>query len=196
MDNRVFAANDINDAFVVVKTDYPDVTVRYENQTMGRTDKQGYLLVPSISSYYGAKYDIDTLDLPADRTAPKVEQRFAVKRKSGYLLNFPVERLRAASVVLHDSHHQPLPISSQVLRPNQATEYVGWDGIVWMEDLGANNPIHVVTPDGRSCDTQLAIADGQPKALETYGPLTCPLPPPPQGSAVSSADNSPSGISP
>ena len=196
MDNRVFAANDINDAFVVVKTDYPDVTVRYENQTMGRTDKQGYLLVPSISSYYGAKYDIDTLDLPADRTAPKVEQRFAVKRKSGYLLNFPVERLRAASVVLHDSNHQPLPISSQVLRPNQATEYVGWDGIVWMEDLGANNPIHVVTPDGRSCDTQLAIADGQPKALETYGPLTCPLPPPPQGSAVSSADHSPSGISP
>ena len=196
MDNRVFAANDINDAFVVVKTDYPDVTVRYENQTMGRTDKQGYLLVPSISSYYGAKYDIDTLDLPADRTAPKVEQRFAVKRKSGYLLNFPVERLRAASVVLHDSNHQPLPISSQVLRPNQATEYVGWDGIVWMEDLGANNPIHVVTPDGRSCDTQLAIADGQPKALETYGPLTCPLPPPPQGSAVSSVDNSPSGISP
>ncbi|WP_225614439.1 fimbria/pilus outer membrane usher protein [Pantoea sp. PNT02] len=196
MDNRVFAANDINDAFVVVKTDYPDVTVRYENQTMGRTDKQGYLLVPSISSYYGAKYDIDTLDLPADRTAPKVEQRFAVKRKSGYLLNFPVERLRAASVVLHDSNHQPLPISSQVLRPNQATEYVGWDGIVWMEDLDANNPIHVVTPDGRSCDTQLDIADGQPKALETYGPLTCPLPPPPQGSAVSSADNSPSGISP
>jgi len=196
MDNRVFAANDINDAFVVVKTDYPDVTVRYENQTMGRTDKQGYLLVPSISSYYGAKYDIDTLDLPADRTAPKVEQRFAVKRKSGYLLNFPVERLRAASVVLHDSNHQPLPISSQVLRPNQATEYVGWDGIVWMEDLGANNPIHVVTPDGRSCDTQMAIADGQPKALETYGPLTCPLSPPPQGSAVSSVDNSPSGISP
>ena len=196
MDNRVFAANDINDAFVVVKTDYPDVTVRYENQTMGRTDNEGYLLVPSISSYYGAKYDIDTLDLPADRTAPKVEQRFAVKRKSGYLLNFPVERLRAASVVLHDSNHQPLPISSQVLRPNQATEYVGWDGIVWMEDLGANNPIHVVTPDGRSCDTQLAIADGQPKALETYGPLTCALPPPPQGAAVGSADNSQSGISP
>lgn len=196
MDNRVFAANNINDAFVVVKTDYPDVTVRYENQTMGRTDKQGYLLVPSISSYYGAKYDIDTLDLPADRTAPKVEQRFAVKRKSGYLLNFPVDRLRAASVVLHDSNHQPLPISSQVLRPNQATEYVGWDGIVWMEDLDASNPIHVVTPDGRSCDAQLDIADGQPKALKTYGPLTCPLPPAPQGSAVSSADNSQSGISP
>ena len=196
MDNRVFAANDINDAFVVVKTDYPDVTVRYENQSMGRTDNQGYLLVPSISSYYGAKYDIDTLDLPADRTAPKVEQRFAVKRKSGYLLNFPVERLRAASVVLHDKQGQPLPISSQVLRPNQGTEYIGWDGIVWMENLSAENPIHVVTPDGRSCDTTLTIADGQPKALETYGPLTCDLPSPSPGSAVITANNSQSGISP
>ncbi|MDI9221267.1 fimbria/pilus outer membrane usher protein [Pantoea sp. EA-12] len=196
MDNRVFAANDINDAFVVVKTDYPDVTVRYENQSMGRTDKEGYLLVPSISSYYGAKYDLDTLDLPADRTAPKVEQRFAVKRKSGYLLHFPVERLRAASVVLHDSGGQPIPISSQVLRPSQATEYVGWDGIVWMENLSAENPIHVVTPDGRTCDTTLTIEGGQPKALQTYGPLTCALPPPPPGSAISSANNSQSGISP
>lgn len=196
MDNSVFAANDINDAFVVVKTDYPDVTVRYENQSMGRTDKQGYLLVPSISSYYGAKYDIDTLDLPADRTAPKVEQRFAVKRKSGYLLNFPVERLRAASVILHDSDGQPLPVSSQVLRRDRATEYVGWDGLVWMEDLRASNPMRVVTPDGRQCETTLAIADGQPKALQTYGPLTCPLPPAPPGAAVNAANNSQSGISP
>ena len=29
MDNSVFAANAINDAFVLVKTSYPDVNVRY-----------------------------------------------------------------------------------------------------------------------------------------------------------------------
>ncbi|KTS14456.1 FimD/PapC C-terminal domain-containing protein, partial [Pantoea dispersa] len=142
------------------------------------------------------KYDIDTLDLPADMTAPKVEQRFAVKRKSGYLLNFPVERLRAASVILHDSDGQPLPVSSQVLRRDRATEYVGWDGLVWMEDLSASNPMRVVTPDGRQCETTLAIAEGQPKALQTYGPLTCPLPAAAPGTAVNAANNSQSGISP
>ncbi|MDU4093790.1 MAG: fimbria/pilus outer membrane usher protein, partial [Pantoea sp.] len=61
MDSRLFAANEVNDAFVLVKTGYPDVTVRYENQAMGRTDRDGYLLVPRISSYYPAKYDIDAL---------------------------------------------------------------------------------------------------------------------------------------
>lgn len=196
MDSSLFAANNINDAFVLVKTDYPDVTVSYENQPMGRTDKHGYLLVPSISSYYAARYAIDTLDLPADMTAPKVEQRFAVKRQSGYLLNMPVERLRAASVILHDQNGQPLPLSSQILRPDHATEYVGWDGIAWLEDLTAENPIEVVTPDGRSCHTALQIANGQPKALQTYGPVICALPPLPAGSAVPSSDNAMSGITP
>ncbi|MFT4269874.1 MAG: fimbria/pilus outer membrane usher protein [Pantoea sp.] len=196
MDNRLFVANQINDAFVLVKTNYPDVNIRYENQSMGRTDKEGYLLVPSISSYYAAKYDIDTLDLPADMTSPRVEQRFAVKRQSGYLLNFPVEKLRSASVILHDSNGKPLPVSSQVLRAGQATEYVGWDGITWMENLEANNPIQVTTPDGRSCRTELTIANGQPLALKTYGPLTCALPPPPPGAALPNSENSTTGISP
>lgn len=196
MDNRLFVANQINDAFVLVKTNYPDVNIRYENQSMGRTDKEGYLLVPSISSYYAAKYDIDTLDLPADMTSPRVEQRFAVKRQSGYLLNFPVEKLRSASVILHDSDGKPLPVSSQVLRAGQATEYVGWDGITWMENLEASNPIQVITPDGRSCQTELTIANGQPMALKTYGPLTCALPPPPPGAALPNNENSTTGISP
>ncbi|ERK17273.1 Sigma-fimbriae usher protein [Pantoea sp. AS-PWVM4] len=196
MDNRLFVANQINDAFVLVKTNYPDVNIRYENQSMGRTDKEGYLLVPSISSYYAAKYDIDTLDLPADMTSPRVEQRFAVKRQSGYLLNFPVEKLRSASVILHDSNGKPLPVSSQVLRAGQATEYVGWDGITWMENLEASNPIQVTTPDGRSCRTELTIANGQPLALKTYGPLTCALPPPPPGAALPNSENSTTGISP
>lgn len=196
MDNSLFIANEINDAFVLVKTNYPDVTVRYENQSMGRTNQQGYLLVPSISSYYPAKYDIDTLDLPADMTTPRVEQRFAVKRQSGYLLNFPVEKLRSASVILHDTQGQPLPVSSLVQRPNHATEYVGWDGIVWMEDLTASNPIQVVTPDGRHCDTELQIAGGQPQALRTYGPLTCALPVVAAGSAAHPADAFTTGNSP
>ena len=196
MDNRIFAANQVNDAFVLVKTGYPDVNVRYENQSMGRTDKEGYLLVPSISSYYPAKYDIDTLDLPANLTTPKVEQRFAVKRQSGFLLNFPVEPLRAASVILRDRHGQPLPVSSQVIRPGEATEYVGWDGLAYMENLGSDNPIHVVTPDGRSCDTRLNIPHGQPQALKTYGPLTCALPDANPGAPVANPANSTTGITP
>lgn len=193
MDNHLFAANQINDAFVLVKTGYPNVSVRYENQPMGRTDKEGYLLVPRVNSWYPAKYDLDTLDLPSDVSTPGVEQRFAVKRKSGFLLNFPVEPLRSASVILLDLHQQPLPVSSMVMRPGHNTEYVGYDGLVWMEALSEENPIHAETPDGRQCDTTLHLPTGRPQALKTYGPLTCPLP---DDAAPSNSENSTSGITP
>ncbi|QGU86267.1 fimbria/pilus outer membrane usher protein [Erwinia sorbitola] len=177
MDGGAFAANKVDDAFVLVKTDYPDINVRFENQLMGKTDKQGYLLVPRVSSYYPAKYDIDTLDLPANMTTSSVEQRFSVKRQSGYLLHFPIEPLRAASVILHDQNGEPLPLSTQLTREGQQTEFVGWDGIAWLENLTVRNVIHAQTPDGRRCDTELTLSGGRPQSLTTYGPLICVLPP-------------------
>ncbi|HCW99635.1 MAG TPA: fimbrial assembly protein, partial [Pantoea sp.] len=126
----------------------------------------------------------------------KVAERFAVKRQSGYLLHFPVEKLRSASVILQDAEGQPLPVSSQVLREGQATEYVGWDGIAWLENLRASNPLRVATPDGRTCSAELTIASGQPQALKTYGPVTCPLPPRPAGAPTPTPDNATPGITP
>src|SRR5471032_609733 len=98
MDHQVFAANRIDDAFVVVSTDgYADIPVRYENQQSGQTDHNGHLLVPWSSAYYRGKYEIDPLNLPANVRSPNVEQRIAVRRGSGYLLEFPLSRIVAAS---------------------------------------------------------------------------------------------------
>jgi len=65
-----------------------------------------------------------------------------------------------------------------------------------MENLTARNPVKVVTPDGRHCETELRIASGQPQALKTYGPLTCALPAPAAGSAASPAESFTSGTQP
>lgn len=175
MDNSLFAANQIADAFVLVKTDYPDIGVRYENQLLGKTNAGGYLLVPRVSANYAAKYQIDTLDLPAGLTFDSVEQRFAVRRQSGYLLDMQIKPLRAASVILHDAQGQPLPVSTAIYRPGRPTEVVGWDGLVWMQDVASQNPIHAETPDGRSCDTALTLPETLPETQMTYGPLICAL---------------------
>ena len=87
MDNVLFAANKVNDGFVVVSTDgYSDVPVRYENRLMGKTDSQGYLLVPWANAYYPAQVEIDTLNLPLDADAEVVEKKIAVREGSGLLL--------------------------------------------------------------------------------------------------------------
>ena len=159
MDGQTFAANRIDDAFVVVSTgDFADVGVRYENQLIGNTDKNGHLLVPWSSAYYRGKYEIDPLNLPATILSSNVEQRVAVRRGSGYLLKFDLRRVAAASVHLVDGQQQDLALGSAVLNEqNGARAVVGWDGLVYLEDLAEQNSLQVILPDGQQCKAQFAL---------------------------------------
>ncbi|QXH37694.1 fimbria/pilus outer membrane usher protein [Pseudomonas muyukensis] len=174
MDAGLFAANRIDDAFVVVSTNgYADVPVRYENQQIGRTDRNGHLLVPYSSGYYRGKYEIDPMELPADILAPQVEQRVAVRRGSGYLLEFPLRRVLAASLVLVDGQQQELKLGSRVLHQESGGEaVVGWDGLVYLENLAAHNRLQVDKADGGHCQVAFDLPEGQ-GPIPLIGPLVC-----------------------
>lgn len=174
MDAGVFAANRIDDAFVVVSTSgYADVPVRYENQLIGRTDSKGHLLVPYSSGYYRGKYEIDPMELPADILAPQVEQRVAVRRGSGYLLEFPLKQVLAASIVLVDAKQQVLKLGSRVTDAHSGAQaVVGWDGLVYLENLSAHNRLQVDVADGGSCQVEFDLPEGQ-GPIPLIGPLVC-----------------------
>jgi outer membrane usher protein len=174
MDNQVFTANQVNDAFVVVSTDgYSGVPVLYENQLVGETDRNGHLLVPWSSAYYRGKYEIDPLNLPVNVQTPNVEQRVAVRRGSGYLLEFPVRRVIAASITLVDARHQDLPLGSQVRHEQTgARAVVGWDGLVYLENLAAHNTLQVTVGEGRTCQATFDV-DINEEQVPLIGPLVC-----------------------
>ncbi|MGP9807895.1 fimbria/pilus outer membrane usher protein [Halomonas sp. AOP12-C2-37] len=158
MDSQWFAANYVRDGFVVVSTDgQPGVPVRYENQLVGSTRDSGHLLVPWARAYYAGKYEIDPLVLPANLSVAHVEQRVAVNARSGYLLNFPVKRVIAATLVLVDSQGDPLPLGSRVITNSGAVSLIGWDGQTYLENLESANQLHVTLPSGDSCELRLAI---------------------------------------
>jgi outer membrane usher protein len=174
MDNELFAANKINDAFVVISTDgHPDVPVNYENQPVGKTNRNGYLLVSGVSAYYPASYSINTLNLPADTRLKETERRVAIRRHSGYLVDFPMEQERVASVILHDAQGQAIPVGSQVRRASRSAAVVGYDGIAWLENLTDVNPLEVILPEGKRCYATLSIGANPEHKLQTFGPLTC-----------------------
>ncbi|POP44985.1 fimbrial assembly protein [Superficieibacter electus] len=174
MDGQFFAANKINDAFVVISTDgYSDIPVSYENQPVGKTDKNGYLLVSGVSAYYPATYRIDALNLPADTRLRETEQRVALRRNSGYLVEFPMTQTKVASVILHDEQGQDIAPGSQVYRSQQATTVVGYDGIAWLENLSAVNVLKIAKTDGTTCHVTLTLRENPLHKLQTYGPLTC-----------------------
>lgn len=174
MDKQFFTANQVNDAFVVVSTDgFAGVPVRYENQVVGETDRNGHLLVPWSSAYYRAKYEIDPLNLPSNLQVPNVEQRVAVRRGSGYLLEFPVRRVIAASITLVDAQHQELPLGSQVRHEQSGgLAVVGWDGLVYLENLATHNTLQVTVGSGQTCQATFEL-DITQEQVPMIGPLVC-----------------------
>ncbi|KGB56307.1 Type I pili (Chaperone-usher pili assembly system) [Sphingopyxis sp. LC81] len=173
MDDAVFAANRVSDAFAVVSTNgEPGIPVRYENQLIGTTNANGQLLVPSASAYYPGRYDIDTLSLPANVKAPVVSQRVAVAAGSGHIIKFPVEHVTAARATIRTVTGEPLPAGAAATINGTLSTYVGWDGILFVERVAADNRVEIELADGGTCHVTFA-ADPKADDIIELGELTC-----------------------
>lgn len=180
LDGSLFAANRVSDAFVVVSTDgAADIPVRYENQLIGRTNADGKLFVPSASAYYPGLYAIDPLDLPANVTVPVVDRRVAVARGSGHVVRFPVTQRQSARLVVRAETGDYLTPGTRArlgADGGGAEAIVGWDGLLFVEDLGGATAIRVALPDGRTCGISLSGGIVSPGDIIDFGERTCAPP--------------------
>lgn len=174
MDGRVYAANQVNDAFALISTSgHGGIPVSYENQRIGETDERGYLLVPSVTSFYHARFQIDPLNLPAEVSVPTVEQTRSLRRDSGLLITFPVNTLSSANLTLVGPDGRPLPNGSPVSLAGSAKKsYVGWDGLVWLEEITQENLLTITrADDGSVCRVTVRVP--RPQGIHNLGPLVC-----------------------
>lgn len=173
MDNSLFFARQINDAFIVVSTgNYPNIAVNYENRKVGVTDKNGHLLIPWAAAWYPGKVTLDTLPLPTDTEAATVEKRIAVREGSGALVDFPVNRVRSATIVFVDAQGQPLPVGTPVEEKNSKQQgLVGYDGVVWFSHLTRKNDV-TINAGGMRCHVQFELPESTP-VPQRIGPVSC-----------------------
>jgi outer membrane usher protein len=159
IDDTLFAANRVADAFAVVSTGAPGIPVRYENQYIGTTGGGGHLLIPSASAWYAAKYEIDPLGLPADVKVGAVEQRVAVPRGGGHVVRFDVERMRPARAILKQADGTFVPAGARASTSGADGLIVGWDGILFIDTIGeaqGSRTIDIILPDGSRCAATFA----------------------------------------
>ncbi|MDQ8583456.1 FimD/PapC C-terminal domain-containing protein, partial [Klebsiella aerogenes] len=150
----------------------PDVAVNYENRKVGTTDNSGHLLIPWATSWYPGKVTLDTLPLPTDVEAQVVEKRIAVREASGALVDFPVTRVRSASITLVDKMGQPLPLGTLVEESSsQQSGLVGYDGLVWFSHLSRQNRLVIHAAAGE-CTAQFELPESTP-VPQRIGPLSC-----------------------
>ncbi|WP_139536307.1 fimbria/pilus outer membrane usher protein [Klebsiella spallanzanii] len=173
MDNSLFFARQINDAFIVVSTsNYPNIAVNYENRKVGVTDKNGHLLIPWATAWYPGKVTLDTLPLPTDTEAVTVEKRIAVREGSGALVDFPVNRFRSATITFVDAQGQPLPVGTPVEEIfSQQHSLVGYDGVAWFSHLTRKNKV-TINAGGLRCSVQFELPESTP-VPQRIGPVSC-----------------------
>ncbi|TMH84395.1 MAG: fimbrial biogenesis outer membrane usher protein, partial [Betaproteobacteria bacterium] len=105
-----FFSRALTDSFGVVRVaDYSNVRVLQDNQVVAQTDGQGYAVLPRLRSYDRNQVSIDHNDLPFDAILDRLRLDAVPYLRSGVLLEFPVHRVRAATlhVLLEDG--TPLP---------------------------------------------------------------------------------------
>lgn len=178
IDGDVLLSRQINDAFILVSTEgEADIPVNYEHRMIGRTDGRGHRLIPWVTPWYQAMVDIDTMALPPDMQAEHVRQPVSVRAGSGRVLRFPIHRVRAAGIRLELADGEPVPLGSlaeRVETGDPAT--VGYDGLVYFEQLSGDERLRITTPEGRTCAVSFSLPDDD--GLHTLGPYRCqPLKP-------------------
>jgi outer membrane usher protein len=173
MGGNMFAARQISDSFAVVTTEgVANVPVSYENQSVGTTDKRGHLFVPNIASYQPGRFSIDALALPANVQVTTVEQNIALRQGGGAFVHMPIHRLRSATVKLVDAKGAPLQAGARIQWEGHDDIQLGWDGIAYLENIGAENRLTVFRADGSRCVSQVSAPPELPP-LARIGSVPC-----------------------
>ncbi len=174
MDNSVHATRRTYDAFALVSTDGQSaVPVLREAVPVGRTDARGYYLVPDLNGFEATRIGIDPMHLPADLEVTTTERRIAPQAGSGVLVRFPVRRYRAALVTLVGAQGEPLPPGTAVRHVQSGfVTVVGYDGQVFIDDLGMRNTLEA--HEGRQrCLASFDWAPPPHGEIARIGPLEC-----------------------
>jgi outer membrane usher protein len=155
---HVFASREVTESFAVVRVaDYPGVRVLQDNQVVARTDEGGYAVLPRLRAYDRNPIGVEQNDLPLDARLGSLKLEAAPYFRSGVFLEFPVRRVRAATlrVVLEDGSELPSGAIGRVA--GHAEDYpVALQGQAYLEHLEQVSRVSF-TWKGQRCDIELSL---------------------------------------
>lgn len=163
--------NAVQDSFALVDTVLPGVDVLYENRPAGRSNADGLLLIPNLAAQSRNQIAIDVRDLPLDAEVATVKEFAVPLDRSGVFVQFPVERVDSAVVVLLRADGTPVPPGATARLNGGDSVIVGYDGQAYLRGVAVRNWLDVDWGDGR-CRAQFDI-DAGAGGYAQVGPLTC-----------------------
>lgn len=178
MRGDVFAARTVNDSFAVVSAGgMAGVPVTLFNNTVGKTNRKGLLLVPNLSAYQKNTLDLDITDLPQNVQVEHSRVQAVPTEHSGVAVDFKINIMRAASLTLKNAEGGFIAESAVIVREDGTpVAVVGFDGRAFIEHLAeGRNRFTVQLPEsGGECRFDMDYQAGQYKdSLPDLGEMIC-----------------------
>uniref|UniRef100_UPI0015D155F9 fimbria/pilus outer membrane usher protein n=1 Tax=Acinetobacter sp. YH16056 TaxID=2601194 RepID=UPI0015D155F9 len=178
MNRSLFPMRRSFDSFALISTsNIPEVPVKLENRSVGRTNRNGELVVTSLNPYQNNKITIDALELPADYYIETTEKNAVPRFGSGVFIDFPVYQIQAIQAVIKQKDGSVIEAGSNVWAspdlkssiPEPLT-VVAHDGMIYMENPKVTK--FFVEQKDKMCSFEINGLDTQ-KGLIDLGDLLC-----------------------
>jgi outer membrane usher protein len=132
-----YLARKLTQSFALVKVpNFPGVDVFYENQLMGRTDRNGNLLITELLPYQENSVEIEPTTLPLDTQIDVTRETVIPYFHSGVLAEFSVKRMQGVELHLRTPSGEFVPVGAELELNNNTCEYpVGYDGEVFISEV-------------------------------------------------------------
>jgi outer membrane usher protein len=171
---HIFPTREIDDSFAAVKVGQESgVRIYRENQLVGQTDAQGYLLVPGLRAYQNNDIRIEQADLPLDVIVDTLQVQAAPYYRSAVVVSFPIEHSRGALLSVQLENGSPLPAGAILrLGSSEGSEFPsGLNGEVYITGLGDRNELRAEWSGGSCHFTMTYTVTADP--LPRLGPYIC-----------------------
>lgn len=113
----------VEDSFALVRVGtLPEVKVYRNGEEVGKTDANGLVLIPDLSSYYDNRISIDDTDIPLDHLLRNVDYFLSPPARSGSCVDFDVVRSQPITGHLYlQRGKEILPLEYQEVEVENAT---------------------------------------------------------------------------
>jgi len=134
---RPFFTRELGAGFAVASTNgYPDVRVYLENQEVGRSDRHGMIVLPSLRPYEVNRVRLEPNDLPLGAVVKSIELEVIPGYRSGSIARFNVSNARSVRFRARMSDGTPLAEGSiGRVAGRKDILFIGLDGTGYLAEL-------------------------------------------------------------
>lgn len=172
--NGAYATNRMSGGFALVQTPgVADVTITRENRIVGKTDKNGFLLVPDLPAYVPTRIALDPSSVPATGVVRKDKATMVSSERSGSIIRLDIETTIPATLRLFGNNGDLIAPGTTIRAlPSNNIYIAGFDGLVEINAVHRDVALQIDNRPDRGCSVSLPLST-EMKAFSYLGDISC-----------------------